>query len=593
MMGKELFTNIPSKVGDLINDVKNGRIGLPDLQRPFVWKDNKVRDLLDSMLRGFPIGYIMLWESPAQYDRTSHIGNGKKIYEEPDDLVIDGQQRLTALLAAMEGTKIKDKDYKERYIKISFNPLNRDFKVWSQAYERSAEYISAVSEVFDADKDHSVTKFRRQYIKTVNEARAKNGEPELTEDEEIMVEDNINALLDLKIYSLPTLRINAQADEEEVSEIFVRVNSGGQTLTEKNFIETLLAVFDNEVHSKIDKFCEESRIPADGTAYNHIIKVDPVHLIRVAVGFGFRRAALKYAYQLMRGKDLKTGAVTTATRDDNLKKFKEALDVATNLNNWHAYLNLFAQAGYISGDFVASSNAVVYCYVMYLLGKYEYKLKTPELNKIVTKWIYMTTVTYFYTNSPESTVEGLLADLRDVKDAEGFIRYMDDIISSRFTDDYFNVTLPKELVTSSSTSPSWFGYIAAVNVLGTPMLFSTSILSTYLVPGASGTKNAVDRHHIFPKHYLETIGITDDRDRNQVANYTYIDYATNIDISDRPPVEYVGEYRKRLGEAGYIKTCSENALPMNFENMEYSDFLNERRKLMAKIIKNGYERLEL
>jgi len=117
-MGKELFTNIPSKVGDLINDVKNGRIGLPDLQRPFVWKDNKVRDLLDSMLRGFPIGYIMLWESPAQYDRTSHIGNGKKIYEEPDDLVIDGQQRLTALLAAMEGTKIKDKDYKERYIKI-------------------------------------------------------------------------------------------------------------------------------------------------------------------------------------------------------------------------------------------------------------------------------------------------------------------------------------------------------------------------------------------------------------------------------------------------------------------------------------------
>ncbi len=590
-MGKELFTNIPSKVGDLINDVKNGRIGLPDLQRPFVWKDNKVRDLLDSMLRGFPIGYIMLWESPAQYDRTSHIGNGKKIYEEPDDLVIDGQQRLTALLAAMEGIKIKDKDYKERYIKISFNPLNRDFKVWSQAYERSAEYISAVSEVFDADKEHSVTKFRRQYIKTVNEARVKNGEPELTEDEEIMVEDNINALLDLKIYSLPTLRINAQADEEEVSEIFVRVNSGGQTLTEKNFIETLLAVFDNDVHSKIDKFCEESRIPADGTAYNHILKVDPVHLIRIAVGFGFRRAALKYAYQLMRGKDLKTGVVTTATRDDNLKKFKEALDVATNLNNWHAYLNLFAQAGYISGDFVASSNAVVYCYVMYLLGKYEYKLKTPELNKIVTKWIYMTTVTYFYTNSPESTVEGLLADLRDIKDSDGYIAYMNEIISGRFTDDYFNVTLPKELVTSSSTSPSWFGYIAAINVLGTPMLFSTSILSTYLVPGASGTKNAVDRHHIFPKHYLETIGIKDDRDRNQVANYTYIDYATNIDISDRPPVEYVGEYRIKLGEEGYIKTCSENALPVDFENMDFSDFLNERRKLMAKIIKDGYERL--
>lgn len=590
-MGKELFTIIPSKVGDLITDVKNGRIGLPDLQRPFVWKDNKVRDLLDSMLKGFPIGYIMLWESPANYDRTNRIGNNEKIYSEPDDLVIDGQQRLTALLAAMEGVKIKDKNYKERYIKISFNPLSKDFKVWTQAYERSAEYISTVSDVFKADKDHTVTKFRKQYIKNVNEARQKTGIEALTEDEEIAIEDNINALLDLKVYSLPTLRINAQADEEDVSDIFVRVNSGGQKLTEKNFIETLLAVFDNEVHDQINQFCESSRIPIDGTAYNHILKVDPVHLIRVAVGYGFHRARLRYAYQLMRGKDLKTGIVTTETRDENLKSFKDALSIVTNLNNWHAFLNLFAQAGYVSGDFVASSNAVVYCYVMYLLGKYEYKVKTADLNKIITRWIYMTTVTYFYTNSPESTVEGVFADLRDITDADGYIKYLDDVMKSRFTEDFFTVTLPKELETSSTTSPSWFGYIAAINVLGTPMLFSTSIVSTYLVPGASGTKNAIDRHHIFPKHYLETIGIKDDRDRNQVANYVYIDYATNIDISDKPPVDYVCSYREKLGDMVFSKTCKENALPVNFEAMDYFTFLSERRKQMADIIRQGYERL--
>ena len=590
-MGKELFNNIPSKVGDLINDVKNGRIGLPDLQRPFVWKDNKVRELLDSMLKGFPIGYIMLWESPANYDRTSHIGDSEKLYKNPDDLVIDGQQRLTALLAAMEGVKIKDKNYKERYIKIGFNPMTKEFKVWTVAVERSPEFISSVSEVFDADKAHAITKFRKNYIKSLNEAREKDGKPQLTEDEEITVEDNINALLDLKIYSLPTLRINAQADEEDVSEIFVRVNSGGQKLTEKNFIETLLAVFDNDVHDQIDKFCEASRIPVDGTAYNHILKVDPVHLIRVAVGYGFHRARLRYAYQLMRGKDLRTGIVTAETRDENLQKFKSALNVVTNLNNWHAFLNLFAQAGYVSGDFVASSNAVVYCYVMYLLGKYQYKVKTPELNKMITKWIYMTTVTFYYTNSPESTVEGLFADLRDVHTAEEYIKYIDDFIASRFTDDYFNVTLPKDLATSSTTSPAWFGYIAAINVLGTPMLFSTATARQYLVPGASGTKNAIDRHHIFPKHYLETIGFEDDRDRNQVANYTYIDYPTNIDISDKPPVEYVGEYRAKLGEEGYKRTCAENALPKNFETMEYPKFLTERRKLMAEIIRKGYARL--
>lgn len=590
-MGKELYTNIPSKVGDLISDVKNGRIGLPDLQRPFVWKDNKVRDLLDSMLRGFPIGYIMLWESPEDYDRTSHIGKNDKAYKVPDDLVIDGQQRLTALLAAMEGVPIKDKNYKERTIKIAFNPINRDFKVWSQAYERSAEYISSVSEVFAADREHTVTKFRKQYIKTVNEFRERNGDPLLTEDEEITIEDNINALLDLKVYSLPALRISAQADEEAVSEIFVRVNSGGQKLTEKNFIETLLAVFDNDVHDQIDKFCEASRIPVDGTAYNHILKVDPSHLIRVAVGYGFHRARLRYAYQLMRGKDLKTGTVTTATRDENLSKFKASLDIVTNLNNWHAYLNLFAQAGYINGDFVAATNAVVYCYVMYLIGKYEYKVKTADLNRIITKWIYMTTVTYFYSVSTESTVEGMFADLRDVKTADEYVKYLEDFIAGRFTDDYFNVTLPKDLATSSTSSPAWLGYIAAINVLGTPMLFSTAILSKYLVPGASGTKNAIDRHHIFPKHYLEENGYSDDRDRNQVANYTYIDYATNIDISDKPPIEYVSEYRAKLGEGEYYRTCRENALPENFESLDYPTFLAERRKLMARIIRQGYERL--
>ena len=163
-MGTELFTNIPSRVGDLITDVKNGRIGLPDLQRPFVWSDSKVRDLLDSMLKGFPIGYIMLWASPENYDRTNRIGSNEKAYKAPDDLVIDGQQRLTALLAAMEGIAIKDKNYEERTIKISFNPLTRDFKVWSPVYERSAEYISAVSDVFKADKEHAVTKFRKEYI---------------------------------------------------------------------------------------------------------------------------------------------------------------------------------------------------------------------------------------------------------------------------------------------------------------------------------------------------------------------------------------------------------------------------------------------
>lgn len=590
-MGKELFNNIPSKVEDLLRDVEIGKIGLPDLQRPFVWPDSKVRNLLDSMMKGYPIGYIMLWSSPEDYENTGQIGRNEKIYKQPDDLVIDGQQRLTALLAAMHGVEIRDKNYSVRRIRIAFNPLTREFAVWTQAYERNPEWISAISSVFEADREHSTSKFRKAYIRQANEGRERNGKDPLTDEEEDIVEQNINDLLNLGIYTLPTLKINSKADEEDVAEIFVRVNSGGTKLTEKNFIETLLAVFDNEVHDKIGAFCAESRIPAERTSYNHIIAVDPSHLIRIAVGVAFRRARLKYAYMLLRGKDLRSGVTSTKTREDNLAKFKDGLALATDLNNWHAFLNLFSRAGYLKGSIVASTNAVVFSYVLYLIGKYSYKVPPMRLNQVITKWIFVATITLFYTGSTESEVEKQLADLRDVKDAEGFVSYLESVIETRFTDDYFAYTLPSSLEGSSANSPAWFGYVASLIVLGTPMLFSTAPLSQHFVVGSSGDKSSIDRHHIFPKNYLTQIGYDNDRDRNQIANFTYLDYNTNIDIGDKAPAEYVGEYRQKLGEKGYSLTCKQNALPLGFEEMEYQDFLRQRRLLMAETVRAAYRKL--
>lgn len=590
-MGKELFTNIPSKVKNLVDDVRIGKIGLPDLQRPFVWKDNKVRDLFDSMLRGYPIGYVMLWESPANYEeKKNSIGENKKIYEEPKELVIDGQQRLTALVAAMYGVKVRDKSYCEREIKISYNPLTREFAVWTTAIDRDQEWVTKISDVFLAKENNSFTKFRREYINNLNDARAKKGESELTDEERDLIEDNLNDLLGLEDFSLPTLEISDNADEQDVADIFVRVNSGGQNLNENNFIQTLISVYEKEVHDKITKFCLESRIPKDGTSYNHIMEIDPQHLVRMAVGVGFHRARLKYAYMLLRGKNLETGKYSDETRTQNLTIFKDALEEVMNLNNWHAFLNCVSNAGYVSNKIIASSNAVVFSYVLYLLGKLEYKVDSVRLNKIISKWFFMSAITYFYTGSTESEVERQFADLRNVYTADEFIEYLEKTISSRFTDDYFNLTLPNELNTSSAIAPVWYGYIASQIVLNNPMLFSTSALTTYLLPGTSGTKNAIDKHHIFPKNYLTQIGYTTDRDRNQAANFTYLDYVTNIDISDDAPELYIERYKEKLGDE-YSKHCENHALPENFETMDYMEFLNERRNLMAQIIKKAYLRL--
>ena len=577
-MGKELFKNIPSKVGDLVKDVRNGRIGLPDLQRPFVWKDNKVRELFDSMLKGYPIGYIMLWESPADYEsKKSTIGNNDKTYDEPKELVIDGQQRLTALVAAMFAVKVKDKNFVEREIKISYNPLTCEFAVWSQAYEKDPDWISRISDIFLAKEDNSISSLRRRYIKEANESRLKKEVPPLTDTEEDKIEDNINALLNLLDYSLPTLEISYNADEEDVADIFVRVNSGGQKLTENNFIQTLISVYENETSDRINAFSAESRIPANNTSYNTLLAVEPSHLIRMAVGVGFRRARLRYAYMLLLGKNLETGKFSAEERSENLRIFKDALDKVMNLNNWHGFINIVGEAGYISSKLIASSNAVVFSYVLYLIAKYDYKLDAAQLKKCISKWFFMSSITYFYTGSTETAVEKQFADLRDVHSTADFISYIDRVIETRFTDDYFRLTLPNELNSAAAISPVWYGYVAAQIILSMPMLFSNTPVSKYFVLGSSGTKNAIDKHHIFPK--------------NQIANYTYLDFSTNIEISDKPPIDYVSYYRHKLGEEGYRKACENHALPDNFENMEYMDFLSQRRILMAQTVQKAYQRL--
>ena len=587
-MGNELFTNIPSKIKNLVSDVRIGKIGLPDLQRPFVWKDNKVRDLFDSMLRGYPIGYMMLWESPSDYEEKKvSIGSNKKIYEEPKELVIDGQQRLTALVAAMYGVKVRDKSYNEREIKISYNPLIREFVVWTNAIDRDQEWVTKISDVFLAKENNSFTKFRRDYINGLNDARNKKSEPELTDEERDLIEDNLNALLGLEDFSVPTLEISQGADEQDVADIFVRVNSGGQNLNENNFIQTLIAVYEKDVHDKITKFCQDSRIPKDGTSYNQIMEIDPQHLVRMAVGVGFHRARLKYAYMLLRGKNLETGKYSDETRTQNLNIFKDALENVMNLNNWHSFLHCVASAGYVSDKIIASSNAVVFSYVLYLIGKLEYKVASLQLNKIISKWFFMSAITYFYTGSTESEVERQFADLRNVHTSDEFVAYLEKNIASRFTDDYFNLTLPNELNTSSAISPAWYGYIASQIVLNTPLLFGTSGLAKYLLPGVNGTKNAIDKHHIFPKNYLTQFGYTTDRDRNQVANFTYLDYVTNIDISDDSPVNYIERYKNKLGDS-YKTHCENHCLPKDFEKMDYMEFLNERRMLMAQLIKKAF-----
>lgn len=249
------------------------------------------------MLHRYPIGYIMLWDSPAEMEsKSQQIGANEKQYTAPKSLVIDGQQRLTALLAAMYGTEVRDKSYRTRSIRIAYDPVARAFKNADATTDRDARYVPSVFEAFAADRDKRSSAYRRDFLRRLNESRAKRGETELTTEEEDEIEAGLRELLSLENYALPTLEIKDWADEEMVSDIFVRVNSQGQALKQDDFIMTLLSVYEPRLREDIEGFCADSHVPATGTSCNALMEVTPTHVIRAAVGLGFKRGRLRYAY---------------------------------------------------------------------------------------------------------------------------------------------------------------------------------------------------------------------------------------------------------------------------------------------------------
>lgn len=589
-MPGSIYSPITPEVGTVLNDVLLGRIGLPDLQRPFVWKNDKVRDLLDSMLRGYPIGYIMLWESPGEMDdKKTVIGSNNKTYTAPKELVIDGQQRLTALLSAFYAVPVRDKSYKERVIRIAYDPYARTFKVADAATDRDPRYVSAVSEVFKAYKDNTFYEYCDSFFDALNESNEKKGESAITSEERNKMRRGFDDLIALEHYLVPTLNISYQADEEMVAEIFVRVNSKGQALGQDDFIMTLLSVYEPEMRERIEEFCAKSHVPAQGTSYNPLIVVSPTHVIRATVGVGFKRGRLRYAYQILRGRNLQTKETSAETRIENFEKFGKALDQVLDLNNWHAYINILAQAGYINSSQVTSANALFFCYAFYIIGKYEFNMDTIPLQKLTRRWFYASALTAFYVGSFESDFERQLNDVAALGTADEFVAYFEREIAALLTDDYFRVTLPQNYDANEATGPSWQGFVAAQIVLGVKGLFSTAPLAQLLTLGSSGKKKALDKHHLFPDNYLKEQGYF--ANRSNRANFTYVDYQNNIYISDDAPAEYVGRYREDLGEEEYLRSCREHALPAGFENMDYEEFLTQRRVLMAKLVKDGFEKL--
>ena len=584
-MADVLFKKVEYTLKKLLEDISLGEIGLPDIQRPFVWSTSKVRDLFDSMYRGYPIGYLLFWENgyPGEH-RTIGVEQKQKV---PRLLIVDGQQRLTSLYAVIKRVPVLAKDFRPHRIRIAFHPLEEKFEVTNPAIERDADWIADISVLWQSDTDPF--NYIQEFLQRL-ETRRTVGDAERQK-----IPRAIGRLARLLDYPFTALEISHSVNEDQVADIFVRINSKGTALNHADFILTLMSVFWDEGRAELEAFCRSAKVPPSGnqpSPYNLYLLPNPDQLLRVSVALGFRRARLEYVYSLLRGKDLETRQFSVEQRERQFATLREAQGYTLDLQHWHDFFKVLRRAGYISHQLISSQTTVLYTYALWLIGKRDFNVDPYRLREVMARWFFMAALTGHYSaTGSESRMDQDLALLRAARTADDFVDVLNRQVDAVLTRDYWEVTLPNELETASARTTVQFAYFASLCLLDARALYSPLRVVELLDPSTKAKKVALERHHLFPRRYLTKIGIRENRLINQVANYALVEWSDNVRISDRPPAEYVPAMEERFSREDLEQMYDWHALPAGWYQMDYEDFLKERRQRMAEIIRRGFNTL--
>jgi hypothetical protein len=547
-----------------------------------------VRDLLDSMYRGFPVGYLMLWNA-AEVDSKLIGANGKQ--HTPTEFIVDGQQRLTSLYAVMKGAEITFKDFSKGRIRLAFRPRDGRFEVTDAAVERDPEFLSNITELWIGE-DWEVTE---AFVE-----RLRNARPEALENgQEKQLRSALGRLNGLEDFPFQAVQIGHEVDEEIVAEIFLRVNSGGTKLTQADFILTLLSVFREHDRRRLENFAQAaSVVPGDGlpSPYNHLVEPTADQLLRVAVLVAFYRGRLQSVLALLRGGGVEgDGTPNETDRDAQLDKLTAAIDHVLDLTSWHEYIKALMSAGFRRSNEISSENNVVLVYALYLIGR-SYGLSHSELRTTIARYFFMSSLTGRYTGSFETQITQDVQAFTEAGDGADYLARLRQAISTELTPDYWTTRLPQVLATAAARGPGLFAYAASLCLLNArvpPFVDggagqeqkSSLLLRDLFDPVVQPKKIPIERHHLFPRRYLEREGISGTRSINQIANLSYVEWPENIEISDAAPSSYWPRYADQFS----VEDLFHHALPQDWAQMDYEQFLDERRMLMAQVIRKGFE----
>ena len=583
-MASTIFRPTNFTLRALSDNIKRGDIALPELQRPFVWANAKVRDLFDSLYKGFPVGYLLFWETGAEIG-ARQVGVDNKDAKVARWLIVDGQQRLTSLYSVLEAANVVREDYSESRVQLAFRPKDAHFAVWDITAERNPEFLKDISQLWVSYRD-TVAKFIADY---------ETARGPLDQETRNAWEDALDHVRDLQSYPFNVLELDSSVSEEDVAEVFTRINFEGVRLNQADFILTLMSVFWEAGRKELEAFSRACKIPkvSGSSPFNWYITPSPDQMLRVSVALAFKRAVLRHAYSILRGKDLVTGIVTAESREAQFKRLRDAQQQVLDLTNWHEYLLCLERAGYRGAKMISSENTVLFTYAIWLIGRTEYKVPLDKLREVTARWFFMAHATSRYSGSFESRVESDFVLIDELATDIGYVAALDRIINDTVTSDFWTISLPNALSTSAAKSPALLAYLAALNILDADALLSSGKVRSRLDPAITA-KKGIERHHLFPKAHLQRQGVTDTRLINQIANMALVEWNDNIAISDSAPADY---WPKQLASKTYLtpnqlaRQEHIHALPAAWTGMEYLEFLTQRRKLMAAIVREGFSLL--
>lgn len=585
-------------IENILNWVKSKEMAIPEIQRPFVWDATKVRNLMDSLYLGYPVGYLIAWQDPTMKLKDGSSSKGKKI-------LIDGQQRVTALTAAILGQHVINKDYEKVKIQIAFQPIEQKFEVLNPAIKKNPSWIPDIAPIVNGEA--RISQVVREY---------KRNNPNVNELE---IEDSLEELRKISTKSIGFIELVADLDIDTVTEIFVRVNSAGVALSQADFVMSKIAAYEDfgsNLRKCIDYFChlaispefypQLSETDIDFAKSDYLQKMswlakenddlyDPKYtdLLRVAFTSEFNRGKLGDLVSLLSGRNFETREFEESIRAESFQRLEKSILKFINETNFKRFIMIIKSAGFIDSKFISSQNALDFAYVLYLKLK-ELEYNSAEIESYVRRWFVMSLLTGRYSTSLESTFD---SDIKNIT-KQDFTSFLKNIEDSDLSDAFWNVTLNLELEKSNMNNPFINTFFAAQVKDNDKGFLSTDITVRDLITDKG------DVHHIFPKAYIKT-EFNSKHDYNQIANLVYTQQEINIKIGDKSPSKYFAEILKQC-EGGELKYGGINNLKLLKDNMRqncipesiftmsinnYFDFLKERRLLMAKKIELYYKSL--